>query len=179
MNRLRRAVAHWTRRASLDPDDPDPREKLASLKEKLDAYELHECRHRVKAEPANAQFRLELGRCMARQGRHDDAIGEFQQARSLGNGEAKRLSFELAGQSFEAKGLPKLAERSYQDALKLTDADDQASVLSLHYRLGRVSEALGNLAAAEEHYNEVAATDYSYQDVAERLRALNERRGAQ
>jgi hypothetical protein len=30
----------------------------------------------------------------------------------------------------------------------------------LHYRLGRVAEALGNNEEAEENYNEVAATDY-------------------
>jgi tetratricopeptide (TPR) repeat protein len=179
MNRLRRAIAHWTKKAALGPDDLEVGEKLASLREKLDAYELHECRHRVKAEPANAQYRLELGRCLSRLGKHDDAIAEFQQARGLGNEEVKRVSFELAGQSFEAKGLPKLAERSYQDALKLTDEDDQAAILSLRYRLGRVAETLGNLADAEEHYNEVAATDYTYQDVAERLRALNERRSSQ
>ncbi|GIW86845.1 MAG: hypothetical protein KatS3mg108_1169 [Isosphaeraceae bacterium] len=179
MNRLRRAISHWEKQLALDPDNPEISEKLARLREKLDAYELHECRHRVKVEPANARYRLELGRCLARQGRHDDAIAEFQQARSLGSADEKRLSFELAGLSFEAKGLPKLAERSYQDALKLADPDDLATQLNLHYRLGRVAESLGNLAVAEEHYNEVAANDYTYQDVAERLRALNERRAVQ
>ncbi len=44
---------------------------------------------------------------------------------------------------------------------------------SLHYRLGRVSEAMGNPQAAEEHYNEVAANDYGYLDVAQRLRSLS------
>ncbi len=176
IQRLRRALSHWTKKSELEPDNAEIGEKLSGIREKLEVYELNELRHRVKSEPANAQFRLELGRNLARLGRHDDAIAEFQQARSMGNTEVKRLSFELAGHAFEAKGLPKLAERSYQDALKLTDAEDQATVLNLHYRLGRVSETLGNLAEAEEHYNEVAATDYTYQDVAERLRALNQRR---
>ena len=48
-----------------------------------------------------------------------------------------------------------------------------ANFLALHYRLGRVAEALGNNEAAEEHYNEVAAIDYTYLDVAKRLRNLN------
>ena len=43
---------------------------------------------------------------------------------------------------------------------------------ALHYRLGRVAEALGNNEAAEEHYNEVAAKDYTFLDVAQRLRRL-------
>ena len=44
--------------------------------------------------------------------------------------------------------------------------------LALHYRLGRASESLGNNEDAEEHYNEVAAIDYSYLDVAQRLKRL-------
>ena len=48
-----------------------------------------------------------------------------------------------------------------------------ANLNALHYRLGRVAEAQGNTEAAEEHYNEVAANDYTYLDVAQRLRNLN------
>jgi hypothetical protein len=44
--------------------------------------------------------------------------------------------------------------------------------LALHYQLGCTSESLGNNEAAEEHYNEVAAIDYSYRDVAQRLKRL-------
>ncbi len=35
--------------------------------------------------------------------------------------------------------------------------------------------AQGNLAIAEEHFNEVAANDYSFRDVAERLRQLSQK----
>jgi hypothetical protein len=77
------------------------------------------------------------------------------------------------GLSFEAEGALKLAERSYQDALKGADPEDLTTLNALHYRLGRVYEAMGNSTAAEEHYNEVAANDYGYLDVAERLRSLN------
>ena len=76
------------------------------------------------------------------------------------------------GLSFEANDAPKLAERNYKEALKLLEPEDKENFLALHYRLGRVAEALGNREAAEEHYNEVAAIDYTYLDVAERLRRL-------
>jgi tetratricopeptide (TPR) repeat protein len=178
MARLRRAVAHLEKKARLDPDDPEVAGKLAALREKLDAYELHELRHRAKVQPADAQARLVLGACLARLGRHDEAIAEFQQVRGLGSAEQKLDALRRAGGSFEAKGLPKLAERSYQDALKLADGDDLPTLNDLHYRLGRVAEAQGNLSEAEEHYNEVAANDYTYLDVAERLRALNQGRQA-
>ncbi len=43
---------------------------------------------------------------------------------------------------------------------------------ALHYRLGRAAESMGNNEVADEHYNEVAAVDYSYLDVAQRLKRL-------
>ena len=52
------------------------------------------------------------------------------------------------------------------------EPEDKDNFIALHYRLGRVAETLGNNEAAEEHYNEVAANDYTYLDVAERLRRL-------
>ena len=102
---------------------------------------------------------------------HDEAIGEFQQARSSPT--LKVQALYQAGLSFEANNTYKLADRSYSEALKSIEDGDTDNFLSLHYRLGRVAEALGNSDAAEEHYNEVAAKDYSYLDVAQRLRNLN------
>ena len=67
----------------------------------------------------------------------------------------------------------KLAERTYQEALKAIDPADTVNFNALHYRLGRVAEELGNMEEAEEHYNEVASNDYTYLDVAQRLRNLN------
>ncbi len=75
--------------------------------------------------------------------------------------------------AFEAKNLPKLAERNYTEALTGLDADDQALFNDLHYRLGLLAEGQGNVKAAEEHYNEVAANDFGYKDVATRLGNLN------
>lgn len=176
MGRLRRAISHWSKKANLDPDEPSHHQKLESIKEKLAAYEFNELKHRAKLHPHDAAVRLQLGEFLSQQGKHDDAIAEFQQARSLGSAEQKVAALHFAGQAFEAKGLPKLAQRSYEDALKQADPDDQSLLNTLHYRLGRVAESQGDLAVAEQHFNEVAANDYTYLDVAERLRALNEKR---
>jgi tetratricopeptide (TPR) repeat protein len=170
--RIRRKMDELSRQLRLDPDNAEIRSKLGKLAEKRDAYELNELRHRIKLRPTDASLRLELGKALVRQGQHDAAIAEFQQARS--DPDLKVEALHLSGQAFEAKGLPKLAERSYQDALKLVGPEDQALFLALHYRLGRVAESQGDRTGAEEHYNEVAASDYTYLDVAERLRALNQ-----
>ena len=109
---------------------------------------------------------------LARVGDHDGAIAEFQQARSSTNPTQKLQALYHLGLSFEANNSPKLAERNYKEAIKLLDPEDKDNFLALHYQLGRVSETLGNNEAAEEHYNEVAAIDYSYRDVAQRLKRL-------
>lgn len=171
--RLHKAIEALTRRSQEHPDDAEARTKLAQLTAKLNDFELAEYRRRVALHGDDPQLHYELGVRLARVGQHDAAIGEFQQCRS--SPALKVQALLQAGLSFEANGVPKLAERSYQEALKATESDDTATLNALHYRLGRVAEAMTNLEAAEEHYNEVAANDYSYLDVAQRLRNLNQR----
>jgi tetratricopeptide (TPR) repeat protein len=168
--RLRRAIDAWTKRAADHPDDADARTRLGQLQQKLDDYELNELRRRVATHSQDMNLRYQLGVCLARLGQHGAAIAEFQQARSSPAHRVQAL--HQAGLSFEADGNPKLAERCYLDALKAADQDDPAILNSLNYHLGRVYESMGNREKAEEHYNEVAANDYSYLDVAQRLRDL-------
>ena len=127
----------------------------------------------MASQDEDLSIQLQLGIRLARAGKHQEAIGSFQQARN--SPEHRVEALHQAGLSFEAVGNPKLAERSYQEALKGVKSDDTNTLNALHYRLGRVAEAQGNYKDAEEHYNEVAANDYSYLDVAERLKniALN------
>lgn len=175
VRRLKQAIEVWTKHIQKHPDEDEPRQKLERLNIKLLDYEIAEFQRRIRLRPEDGKLRFELGMRLAQAGRHDDAIAEFQQARSTP--ELKAQALYRSGLSFEANGVHKLAERTYQEALKHAPADDYAMLNALHYQLGRVAEEQGNLVAAEEHYNEVAANDYSYQDVARRLRALNQRGG--
>ena len=114
-----------------------------------------------------------LGKKLAEGGKHDEAIAEFQQVRN--SPELKVQALLQAGLSFKANGVNKLAERNFEDAIRAVDMKDTATLNELHYNLGLLSEDQGNLAIAEEHFNEVAANDYSYRDVAQRLRKLGEK----
>lgn len=173
IGRLKRGIDAQKQRVQERPEETAAQVKLDELLKMLTKYELQAYRRRAELHPGDAKVRFDLGTILARTGAHDDAIPEFQQAARLGTEPAIKIkALTSMGESFEANGAPKLAERNYKEGLKLVDAEDKDSFLSLHYRLGRVSEALGNREAAEEHYNEVAAVDYKYLDVAERLRRL-------
>lgn len=172
IGRIQRAIASWARKARERPDDDAAKAKLAQLETMLVEYEIEEYRRRVAAQPGDPHLQYELGLRLARSGQHRDAIAAFQQA-ARSSPAVRVESLYNAGLSFEADGSLKLAERSYQDALKSVEPDDLKHLNALHYRLGRVAEAMGNTTAAEEHYNEVAANDYGYLDVAQRLRNLN------
>ena len=173
MNRLRQAIEMFTRKVAKEPHDPEPKEKLAQLKVALYKYELKELRRKAGISPDDLKLRLLLGRKMAEGGKHDEAIAEFQQVRN--SPELKVQALLQAGLSFKANGVIKLAERNFEDALRFVDQKDTDTFNDLHYNLGLIAEEQGNLAIAEEHYNEVAANDYSYKDVANRLRKLGEK----
>jgi tetratricopeptide (TPR) repeat protein len=175
ISRLRKALDAWTRKAERHPDNAEARAKVERFTKMLGEYQVKVYRRRLTQRPDDAQLHFELGAHLAQMGKHDEAIAEFQQARSSPLFRVQALLH--AAMSFEANNIPKLAERNYNDALKAleaTDPDDHATFNELHYRLGRLAETQGNLEAAESHYNEVAANDYSYRDVAQRLRSLNQ-----
>lgn len=158
-----------------NPRDAATREKLQRLRERRDELELREARRRLAGEPSNHEHQFRLGVVLARLGSHDEAIKCFQGVRNDPKWKVEALLH--AGCSFEAKGMAKLAERSYQDALKALENDgdsgSEALFKKLHYRLGRVAEAQGHAKEAEEHYTEVANLDFDYEDVAKRIENLN------
>jgi tetratricopeptide (TPR) repeat protein len=173
MSRLRQAIEAFTRKVAKEPHDPEPKEKLAQLKVALYKYELKEIRRKVSLATEDLKLRMLLGRKLAEGGKHDEAIAEFQQVRN--SPELKVQALLHAGLSFKANGVNKLAERNFEDALRQVDMKDIATLMELHYNLGLLAEEMDNKAIAEEHYNEVAANDYSYRDVAQRLRKLGEK----
>ena len=170
VSRLQRAIEKQTKVCEERPNDEAAKTKLDQLHNYLNEYEVKEFRRRVTLDPDDLKLQYELGLRLARAGRHDEAIAAFQQARQSTSLRGQAL--HQSGLSFEATGVMKLAERSYLDALKEADPADRNTLNALHYRLGRVAEAQGNTREAEEHYNEVAANDYGYLDVAQRLRNL-------
>jgi tetratricopeptide (TPR) repeat protein len=172
ISRLKRGIESQSQRVLQHPEDTGAKVKLDQLTEMYNKYEVEAFRRRAKLHADDPGVHLQLGKILARVGDHDGAIASFQQARTSALSTVKIDALYQSGLSFEANGAYKLAERNFRDALKLIEPDDQTMFLALHYQLGCTSESLGNNEAAEEHLNEVAAIDYSYRDVAQRLKRL-------
>lgn len=170
LGRMARALENWDNHLSEQPDDAEARAKRAELLKKRDEFEIGELRRRIAANPSDAESQFRLGTALARVERWDEAIAAFQQARNDVAWKVRALT--EAGVCFERIGSAKLAERSFSDALKNLAPDQTAMFNDLHYRLGTLAERLGKLQEAEDHYNEVAANDFGYKDVAKRLRDI-------
>ena len=171
ISRLHAAEASWSKKCAAAPNDLASKSKLEQIRKMLSDYEIKEYRRRAAISPGDGKIQYELGLRLVKAKLFKDAIGAFQLAR---NHAALKVEAHLQlGICFEEERSLKLAERNFADALKALSPDDTALFNEIHYRLGRVNEELGNTSAAEEHYNEVAANDYGYKDVANRLRGLN------
>ena len=171
MIRIRKLTQEWRKRHKANPSDLAAKANLDKLEKMLVDFEVKECARRLALNPGDPELHLQLGKVLARTGRHDEAIKSFQTARNSASIKVEAL--RCAGESFQAKGMLKLAERNYQDALKSLDPEDTEQLKALHYRIGRIAEEQGNLKDAEEHYTEAANLDYDYLDVAKRLQNLN------
>jgi tetratricopeptide (TPR) repeat protein len=106
---------------------------------------------------------------------YDEAIGEFQKAYQAAE-RAKSYSnyvrcCTLLAHCFREKGLPPLAVRWLENALK-APALEQDDILALRYEIGIAHEEAGNKKAALDSFLEVYALNIDYRDVAERIREL-------
>jgi tetratricopeptide (TPR) repeat protein len=126
-----------------------------------DKRELQALRRRVQLDPGDFGAHYQLGVVLARTGAHEEAITEFQKSAAGTSAELKVQAFYRAGLSLEATNALELADRSYREALELLEPEDCENLRAMHYRLGRIAEALGNDEAAEEHYIAVASIDYA------------------
>ena len=171
IGRLQLAEASWAKKCAAAPNDLASKSKLEQIRKMLSDYEIKEYKRRAALSPGDAKVQYELGLRLAKAKQFKDAISAFQLAR--GSASHKVEALLQLGICFEEERSLKLAERNFADALKALPPEDTSLFNEIHYRLGRVNEELGNIQAAEEHYNEVAANDYGYKDVANRLRGLN------
>lgn len=137
------------------------------LKKDLNTLETEIYAKRCERYPTNLGFKYELGVRMQRAEKYTEAIKLFQDCRSdlkrrgvvqvaLGDCFYQIKQYRLAWQSFEA-AVGEISER---------DPEVFKAVL---YKAARLAEHLKEWESAEKHYNHLAAIDFGFKDVAERL----------
>lgn len=163
---------------SLDRNASDAAEKEKKLKAHYNAFtreilgreiDLYKFRVGVNAQDYTAHF--ELGKRLMMLNQIDDAIRALQQGR---NDTARRWeALYLLGRAFREKNNLSLADKNLVDALADVPSGSEDARKKVLYWRGRVAEERGDAPAALELFNEVAAIDYGYLDVAKRLDSLN------
>ena len=136
-------------------------------------------KHELEEDAASAEEDPEthynLGVAFREMGLLDEAIGELQkvcQYVERGNAFPQIMqTYTWLAQCFLDKGVPEAAIRWYEQALKLSDLD-QETRMALHYELGSSYETAQNKPAALNHFMEVYCSNIDYRDVAERIKAL-------
>ena len=162
MRKLRKKVARADREAKRSASE-ESKSRFAELKKELNAKELEVHQNRVKRYPTNLSFRYDLGLRYQMNGRYNEAIAEYQQARN--DPRRRGLCMLALGQCFQQIKQYRLAMSHYEEAIKeIPDRDAGNKKLAL-YLAGRLATAMKNLDVGEKHLTTLAGLDFSYRDV--------------
>jgi tetratricopeptide (TPR) repeat protein len=125
---------------------------------------------RAGRNPGNSLLQYELGLRCKRAGKFKEAIQAFQAARDETRQKAQ-VQLHL-GESFQYIKQFKLALASYEAAVQAADTSQPDTKKLALYRAGVLALELNDREKAEKHLTQLAAIDFGYRDVAERLDKL-------
>jgi len=158
---------------------PDDKDQLKAIERDIQKIvkvrqnaEIETAKIRVQFKPDDNAAWLEMGVLYYDTQQYDEAIKALQKARADQRNKWKALMY--LGLCFWQKRNFTLADKNLTDALPMVPARDEIGKKEVFYYRGRVAEDAGDKPLAVECYNEVAAIDYGYRDVADRLDALNQ-----
>jgi TolA-binding protein len=134
-----------------------------------------ELEHDAASADEDPETHYNLGVAFREMGLLDEAIGELQKVcQYVDRGHTfpnLMQAYTWLSQCFLEKGMPEVAVRWYEKALKLPNLDQETRT-ALHYELASALEAAGNNPAALSNFLEVYSSNIDYRDVAERIKAL-------
>jgi len=127
---------------------------------------LGEARKRVERNPADLQYRFELGEQLVLAGHYKEAIPELQKARSNPNTRTRALY--LLGKCYTERSMLDLAAKTLTDAAAEIPGMD-GTKKDITYNLGQVYERMGDKEKSLDCMKQIYEVDYGYLDVAERV----------
>jgi tetratricopeptide (TPR) repeat protein len=163
------------------PPRPAPKPAAPAKTEEVPAGVLAEVFQAFKEEMGeveeveDTESHYNLGIAYKEMGLVDEAISEFQKvskaAEKAQNFPQLFQACTLLGLCFMDKGLPQIAVRWYDRALKTPGVDEEGA-LALRYDMGMAHEQAGDRKAALNCFMEVYGVNVDYRDVSERIREL-------
>jgi tetratricopeptide (TPR) repeat protein len=169
---LRRAhyqVLLAQRRAEEDKT-PEAADLARRMTAQANQAELEVYAARAARTPGNLLLQYELGLRCKRAGKFKEAIRAFQAARD--DARHKAMVQLHLGESFQHIRQFRLALSSYEAAIDASDTMQLDTKKLALYRAGVLAAELGDRDKAEKHLTQLAAIDFGYRDVAERLDKL-------
>jgi tetratricopeptide (TPR) repeat protein len=157
------------RRAETDKSD-EAKELARRMAAQANRAELDVYAARSAREPANHLLQFELGLRLKRAGKFREAIQAFQAASDDPRQKAQ-IQIQL-GESFQHIRQFRLALSSYEAAIAAADSMQPDIRKLALYRAGVLALEMNELERAERFMTELAAVDFGYRDVADRLDKL-------
>jgi tetratricopeptide (TPR) repeat protein len=149
------------------PDDAELRNLRAGLLKEVLQRELDLHRRRAERYPTEMGHRLEMGVRLFRLGQTDEAIRELQMARSDPRQLARAQLY--LGYCFKARNNWRLAQRNFEEALKMLSPSESATRKEVLYELARGHADAGSMEQAVELAYELANLDFGYRGIGQLL----------
>jgi tetratricopeptide (TPR) repeat protein len=163
---MRQQTAVADRRADSDKT-PEARDLAKRMHAQANQIELEVFAARAQREPENVHYQFELGLRLKRAGKYREAIQSLQAARS----DSSRLAETQLnlGECFQRIEQFRLAMSSYEAAIQAAPDPNTDLHKLARYRAGVLATGLEEYEKAEKHLTELAAIEFGYRDVADRL----------
>jgi tetratricopeptide (TPR) repeat protein len=169
LQRIHQQVDIANRRAEQEKT-PETAELAKRMAVQANQVEMEIYAARAAREPGNLMLQYELGLRAKRAGKFKEAIQAFQAARD-DNRQRAMVQVHL-GESFQHIRQFKLAQSSYEAAVAAADTTQPDVQKLALYRAGVLAAELGDVDRAEKYLTQLAAIDFGYRDVADRLDKL-------
>jgi tetratricopeptide (TPR) repeat protein len=169
LRRARNQVIVAQRRAEQDKSS-ESQELARRMVAQLNQAEMEVFSARAARSPGNLVLQYELGLRCKRAGKFKEAIQAFQAARD--DSRHKSLVQLHLGESFQHIRQFRLALASYEAAVEAADSMQLDTKKLALYRAGVLAGELNDRDRAEKHLTALAAIDFGYRDVADRLDKL-------
>ncbi len=160
---FRQNLALTEERYKAHPDDEELRTLRIRLRKEVNTRELELHRRKADRFPTEMSHRYEVGVRLLRGGQVDEAIRALQTARS--DPRWRWQSLIQLGYCFKARNSWRLAQRNFEEALRLLPVQEAARKKEVLFLLAQGCAEAGDLGHAIDLGNELANIDFSYRDI--------------